>query len=129
MKKTDLAYIAGIFDGEGCITFQKSKSHPQSVFVELTNTNEWIVRQFYFWFGGSFRNWQSQPHWKVTWRWVAQGEGGVKFLELILPYLKLKRPQAELAIQFQNQKRAKTLTNVVEEATKVAMSHFNKRGV
>ncbi len=86
------------------------------------------MRQFYFWFNGSIRCYQTNPKWKVTWRWVAHGEGGAQFLELILPYLKLKRPQAELAIQFQNAKRIGNMTNIIEEASKVAISHLNKRG-
>ncbi len=86
------------------------------------------MRQFYFWFNGSIRCYQTNPKWKVTWRWVAHGEGGAQFLELILPCLKLERPQAELAIQFQNAKRIGNMTNIIEEASKVAISHLNKRG-
>ena len=132
MKKIDLAYSAGIFDGEGCITFQRSKSHKQSVMVQLTNTNEWIVHQFKFWFGGSvtcFQHGGGVKNWKPCWRWQGHGETGIRFIKLVLPYLRLKKPQADLVIAFQELKRKKDMTDVLEEANKIRLSHLNKRGV
>ena len=130
MKRIDLAYAAGIFDGEGSVSFQKSKSHKQSVFAQVTNTNEWICQQFKFWFGGSVGRYDVKPgQWKVCWRWRGHGEGAVRCLELLLPYLRLKRPQAELTIAFQNAKRENRSVDVIEQAQKVALSHLNKRGI
>jgi hypothetical protein len=57
----------------------------------------------------------------------------VSFLEVILPYLRLKKPQAELAIQFGKARtaRGKHKTDeqlAVEEAQLMLMRQYNKRG-
>ncbi len=107
MKKTDLAYFAGIFDGEGCVTIKKvqkkttagntSRSH--SLQVDIGNTNEWLCRQFAFAFGGSVHSQKSTG--KRVWRWQVAARKAGAFLEAILPYMRIKRPQVEIALQFQ----------------------------
>ncbi len=39
------------------------------------------------------------------WHWIIAARKAAAFLGLVKPYLRLKRPQAELAIKFQDAKR------------------------
>jgi len=132
MKKVDLAYMAGFFDGEGCISLcERSKRKRQlRVHISISNTNEWIIQWFKFNFGGSVTSERKQlknPNWRDTWRWnITSGAHSVRFLKEILPYLRLKKPQAELAIAFQVRhsqigKRIKSETAILDMADRILM--------
>ena len=108
MRKTDLAYIAGLMDGEGYISVNRSKPkrkkgwiqlYPMVVFSSVDNV---LVR----WLGetigmgttyigrdeGNHRGRKSLS--------VRKQSDVMKFLKNIYPYLKLKRRQAELVMEF-----------------------------
>ncbi len=104
-----LSYAAGIIDGEGCICIPKRRKtlHRQgfrfSVVISVTNTKEELIQ----WFGKHFvggnisvdkmrRNQNANP----SWRWTLVDKSVTPFLLSILPYLILKRKQAELALEF-----------------------------
>jgi len=139
MKKTDLAYLAGIFDGEGCIVIHKRKTgkgilHPgYHIEVNLANTNEWIVRQFQFSFGGNIYLRKKQTcQSRTIWAWQVSARKALDFLAVIKAYLKLKRAQAEIAITFQSSKTrggSRPLSEkelAVAEASKILISNLNK---
>ena len=132
MKKTDLAYFAGIFDGEGCIIIRKVKGY-HNVMVAVANTNEWLCRQFYFSFGGGVRLRSKQiQNRQPIWAWQAYSSDAKNTLVLLLPYLKLKKPQAEIAIRFANRMQKKKGGRVtdgelaVREAERLLISNYNK---
>ena len=106
MNKTDLAYIAGIVDGEGYIGISADhrKRNPNRpcwrLRVTVTNTNEWLMQFLKFSFGGIIDLKRSSSL-KPCYNWTLCRSNAAEFLKLILPYLRLKRPQAELAIKFQ----------------------------
>jgi len=104
MKKIhDLSYLAGMFDGEGCISISHgAKSWNLSCYV--TMAGEYIPRLFQFHFGGSIHHRKHNPakmQWHDYYKWHIAANKAATFLEELLPYLRLKRPQAELAIKFQ----------------------------
>ncbi len=142
MRKIDIAYFAGVFDGEGCIIIHKSKSKAKSpnysyvAEVNLANTNEWIVRQFHFSFGGGcYLRKKQGEHTRQIWAWQIGANKAADFLEIILPYLRIKKAQAEIALGFQRHKRhsnpkgGKRVTEkelAIAEATKLLISNLNK---
>jgi len=143
MKKTDLAYLAGIFDGEGSIVIHKNKPikrmvNPTYVIeANVYNTNEWIIRQFHFSFGGGVhlqkRQMPSTHSGKCPiWVWQISANKALPFLKTLLPYLKLKRGQVEIAIKFQEEKVRKRYRRsdekdlAIAEATKLLISNLNK---
>ena len=144
MRKTDLAYAAGIIDGEGCIgiSFHRQvRPNKSYTFYELqvrvNHTNEWLCQWLRFAFGGhvSPRNSQSMKRntWKPQWAWEIAARRALVFLELIYPYLRLKKPQAEIAIRFQRAKhhqgRKKMSTEAelaIIEAQKILISSLNQ---
>lgn len=112
MKKIDLAYIGGLFDGEGNI--QIVKRNPASkradryhLVVRLCIVEDYIPQWFKFCFGGSvckrLRE-QTNPKHRDVYTWYCSQQIAIQFLKTILPYLKLKRAQAEIAIKFQDRK-------------------------
>ena len=92
MKKTDLAYVAGIIDGEGTIGLylfpQKTSKLCYVLRVQVGNTNEWLCQWLAFAFGGFTRldsdgSLKGKNH-KPTWRWVISAKKALVFLNLIL---------------------------------------------
>ena len=139
--KAILAYTAGIVDGEGSISLttgkRKTFKKGYAIYLKVTvaNTNEWLINWLKMQFGGyiSCRSNMSNPKWKVAWAWEIQQASALSFLELILPYLNLKKPQAELAIKFQRAKyrggparSEKALA--LEEVQRILMRGLNKKG-
>ncbi len=142
MKKTDLAYMAGLFDGEGCV--QIAKSGHYSLACQVSMANEFMPSWFRFSFGGSVHlRPRIGENWKDQWVWTIHGPKAARFLEAILPYLILKKPQAEIGLKFQagmglrgrNQygtNRHDPLTAeelAVREAQFITMKGLNKRGL
>ncbi len=123
MRKTDLAYIAGIIDGEGSISIIHASPRRRNpggeiyAQVGVTNTNEWLIQWLHFNFGGGVnmekagRNPLSKQN---IWRWNLSHQKARTFLVLILPYLRIKRQEAELAILHQKSKSKEQ--RVVREA-------------
>ena len=109
-----LAYVAGIMDGEGSVTISKAHSKKTRIgyqfvmYVTVRNTNEWLIHWLYFNFGGNVGMSNDNGHKrfgsKPIWYWQATSRVAMKFLKSILPYLQMKREQAEVAIQFQERK-------------------------
>ena len=144
MRKSDLGYVAGIIDGEGCISIAKiRKSNRTGGFeynlrISVEHTNEWLIKWLQFNFEGSvhFRK-RGSDKWKGTWAWQIAASKAAEFLLLILPYLKIKQSHAELALQFQKSKvircyRVCHKTDeelALEEARCALMHNFNKTGV
>lgn len=138
MKKTDLAYAAGIVDGEGCISFCYSHKKYQALLVEVTNTNEWLVRWFSFVFGGRtyFQNDKRRvgPKYKPIFRWIIRSTEALEFLKLIYPYLMLKKTQADIAIKFLNMRGRKgrhftAEERLIAEAQSILLRSLNKKGI
>lgn len=50
-------------------------------------------------------------------QWAMTSNKARDFLTLILPYLKLKKPQAEIAIKFQASKNSRHFRELTEEET------------
>lgn len=141
MKKTDLAYVAGIVDGEGSISLINVGHNPKrtmTVVVQVANTNEWLVQWLRFSFGGwvttAKRTEVQAQKWKPCYQWRVTALLAFDFLKLITPYLRLKKPQAEIALQFLEMRGAahKKLTpaqHAISEAQKIVMGDLNQRGI
>jgi len=139
----DLAYTAGILDGEGCICITKrgdlrGRRHPYIMLeVIIVNTQEWLGHWLRAQFGGTLKQQHKLPPNKDLWVWNLTNTKASEFLELLLPFIHLKRPQAELAISFQHMKnsphRAKNhLTEeeaTYQESVHILMCGYNNRGI
>jgi hypothetical protein len=70
----------------------------------VTSTNEWSIQQLKFAFGGSIYQVKVEGNRKPRWTWNIACKQALVFIKLIYPYLKLKKPQADIAIRFQGTK-------------------------
>lgn len=103
-SEADLAYMAGIIDGEGSIVarnFWAPKSTHPSVVCRLRvfNTNRdlinWIAER---WTGRIYHG-KIVPHQKICWVWETKALRARNLALQIFPYLKIKRRQAEILIE------------------------------
>ncbi len=116
MKRTDWAYAAGIIDGEGCIILKCNRSastHRPSYQIALavSSTNEWLCQYLKMLFGAGTVRLKEYPKSKrqsPCWEFRIFSRKAYTALKLVLPYLNLKRPEAELAISFQESKFGKS---------------------
>jgi hypothetical protein len=112
--KTKWSYLAGMVDGEGCISIWRTEARAHdfetsgktygsfNLRIQIYNTSielmKWLVANF----GGSYntREHASDKH-KNSYNWRPKGENNTKQMLLgILPYLVIKRDQAKLALRY-----------------------------
>ena len=68
MARLDLAYMAGVFDGEGCITINCNRKGYKVECLVVT-AGAYIPTLFHFNFGGNLRKRKSTvPHWHDYYR-------------------------------------------------------------
>lgn len=104
MEKTDIAWLAGIFDGEGCIWSRWPKR--ANVHVEIKMAHEATVRRINELFPGRFVLGNISAGAlakKPQWRWQLDTKKTKVFLELVLPYLFTKREEALIALKLCDQ--------------------------
>jgi hypothetical protein len=144
VSEVDLAYAAGIIDGEGTICIchiRRPKCNPDwenRLLVEVNTTDNVIVPWLKSTFGSTVHLQKAtRPGCKNSNRWVCTHRRAVAFLQLVMPYLKLKKTQAVLAINFQGSKNwggknrwyRKTQEEIdFEDKCLKEMKALNKRG-
>lgn len=106
---TQIAYIAGFFDGEGCIRLKQSSQGGNSyyVWVAITNSNRQILDEVAELFGGVVRKAEKTVN-KTIYHYNITASEAVDFLTVLQPFLKEKAEQARIAIAFHGQKDGMT---------------------
>lgn len=103
----EAAYAAGLFDGEGHIGITVTKNGRGEKYhrlqVNVTNTNITVIHWLFERFGGCIHNprYFTSENWREAHRWTIADGKASSFLQTVLPYLIIKKSQAELAIEFQ----------------------------
>jgi len=137
MKKIDLAYTAGIIDGEGCIHIRRQRDKryhscfKYGLMVSVASTDEWLCKWLQMCWGGSVRYCQkANPKWRPHWIWQLSSRQANSLLKVIVPYMRIKRPQAEVAIGFQDrQRQGVNLTDaseVIKEADRLRLQQLKR---
>lgn len=119
-----LAYAAGLIDGEGYIGIEKivrleRKGQPTRYYLRVTVTQKdgKVMDWLYGNFGGKIH--KGNNHNQVTDNWIywwrIENSPASDFLKQILPFLKIKRNQAEIAIRFQSRMKLKSKQVTVHE--------------
>lgn len=104
-QATLLAYIAGIMDGEGTIRINKGKGKANWNYSYHTQLSVGMIDpQIPYLFkdvlGGNVRE-ECVPDRRSIWRWALTGRFQITaVLVALLPYLRVKKAQALLALQF-----------------------------
>ena len=100
MTKEELAYLAGFFDGEGCVTITWVKNMPGRLLVKIGNTNEHIIKLIGKWFKGSITHQKGKGNSKDSWHYQTCNGNAVMFLKAIYPHLLIKKEQAHMAFEY-----------------------------
>lgn len=113
-KDIDLAYMAGIIDGEGCFFISKVPKKDGDGYIsehyrgllKIDNTEkilmEWLTITFSGTNSASTRTTSSRRFEREVFSWVATGDRLLDLCEQILPYLTIKKKHCENMIKFRN---------------------------
>lgn len=109
--REELAYLAGIVDGEGTIQIIKQSNkgsvpyHTAALYVTNSDMRllEWIQSRF----GGNITKARQHvgKNWRPVYRIQIYGDLSLQVVKLIEPFLVLKREQAQLFIEFRDRIR------------------------
>lgn len=119
---TDIAYIAGFFDGEGCIRIKRASQRGNSfyVWVAITNSNKAILEGVMKLFGGQVRQAEKTVN-KSIYHYLITSSEAVDMLKVIYMFLKEKKDQARLAIEFHERKEKLTFEQKIDYYQKVSL--------
>ena len=128
-KPEELAYMAGIVDGEGCFYIglipKKSgdgytTAHYRGL-LKIDNTDnaliDWLNSTFSGTNSAATRHTSSRKFEREVFSWIATGDRLLDLCEQILPYLIIKRKQCEIMIKFRNTYTAKLGSNQLSQET------------
>ena len=116
LKETERAYLAGIIDGEGSIMLCKVNDRHVRVrsqyryrpVISVGMTDPTVIK----WLSSLFKSECREildPRGNMRlpfYRWMASHKKALKFAKLILPYLKVKKEQAKLLIEYEEKQVA-----------------------
>lgn len=133
---TNLAYLAGYFDGEGsiCMGSGGRRSTIPQLATQVRSGDKTVLDRFAETFGGTVIT-PKHRRYKDSWNrkrqifaWALKGQKAQDFLRQILPFLDTKRHPAELALQvefFQGSRDPEKKAKRIEIAGLI--SAFNQR--
>jgi hypothetical protein len=104
-KEVELSYLAGIMDGEGAIFITRdvyaSKNPVYRCETRVGMIDQKPIMRLYNAFGGTWLLEKPYHHKRPMYRWLGSNrEVLVYTLNLLMPYLDVKKEQAILALQF-----------------------------
>ncbi len=128
MNATDAAYIAGLFDGEGCITCKKRKTKRKDrggkvynqwyIRCEMSMTDkeviEWVHETLGFGWCKEKIIYNKPTHYKRQWRWSCGYRDALTFAKLIWPYAQAKLHKIEQIIDHYEPRAQELGDNVVD---------------
>lgn len=88
----EMAYYAGIMDGEGCIGYYRSLS------VAVEGLYPKTIIDLHTVFGGSVSEIKRENK-RRYYRWRIYGQDAARCLQMLLPYLREKKEQAEVGLE------------------------------
>jgi hypothetical protein len=100
LRLTEIAYLAGIIDGEGCIMLQRQDgSFSICPILSIANTNldliDWLKTRL----GGSIGcNPRANSGCKDVYQWHVMANNAVELLKQVRPFLRIKGKQADAVI-------------------------------
>lgn len=106
-KDTEIAYLAGIIDGEGSVYIQKRITPAGSISYfprfQVVNTNQEVMTWIKNTFGGLLYSKPRMKHnakWKTQIEWFTTRRLLDQLLPLIIPHLIIKKRHAVIMMQF-----------------------------
>lgn len=115
----ELIYLAGLFDGEGCVSINKvtARRYKRPGFQLRTSvsiTDEQAALDFQNRFGGKVYK-RTKARAAPYWMWVTVARQSLAFLNEIEPFLRIKKEVALVGIDFQSYRDANQSQNKSDE--------------
>ena len=134
MTTNDAAYIAGLFDGEGCVQYKKywdtkRKDRPKRykvwrISLEMSMTDKSVIQWVHEVLGVGTVNINiknkspsSKPHWKNQWRWRCSHRDALTVAKLMWPFAQVKLHKLEQIIDHYEPRAQELGDNVVDLET------------
>jgi hypothetical protein len=100
----DAAWLAGFFDGEGCVGIyprgERERASGSRMRVTVTQRPRRVLDLIAAEYGGHVYERSSGVH-----GWTIEGPSALPFLVAVQPHLRLKGPQVEIALAFQARRK------------------------
>lgn len=103
MRKTEAAYIAGFFDGEGCICCVKSRNNNLRLRVTIVQRTSPVLRKIAKLMncGKVHKKKTDSSYGNSLFVWYINDQVSLlKFIQVVLPYSIVKKKQLELGLKF-----------------------------
>tara|TARA_R100000656_G_scaffold104446_1_gene76643 strand:- start:348 stop:761 length:414 start_codon:yes stop_codon:yes gene_type:complete len=128
MQINDAAYIAGLFDGEGCVTCKQKKTKRADrkgkvynqwyIRCEITMTDkeviEWLHETLGFGWSREKKYSKRPKHYKRQWRWCCGYRDALTFAKLLWPYAQVKLHKLEQIIDHYEPRAQELGDNIVD---------------
>ena len=131
-RETDLAWFAGIIDGEGCIRGYRTKvikgksGVNLSVTVQMTSKRT-IVNLKRIAKMGTILEKKRVKHYRQIYVWAVWAQQGAKLLKEILPFLYTKQKQAKIFLKIAESMNYKKLRGRTSERERKWQDKFLKK--
>lgn len=119
ITQSEIAYLAGYTDGEGCITIVNDRT----LVFGIETCYPKVVHRCYKLFGGHFsRLDRGRKKHRPIFRWRTFSKTAYMVIQTLLPFLREKKRQAELCLKFYNTKdvnKRVAINNQIKELKKI----------
>lgn len=119
---SQMAYLAGFFDGEGCIRLKKSYRPQANNFyltVQVSNSDRLVLEDFKTMFAGSVTKRGRSKNFDI-YMWECHTANAADFLRAMQGFLRTKRPQAIYALSVHDNLPAMTYEQRLEAHDKLS---------
>jgi hypothetical protein len=127
MSELELAWAAGLFEGEGTISINKAHTkHLSTLRCMVGNTDKEIVDFFLQRWGGHWHEVMASGNKRTAWKWSVAATKAAKFIADIAPYLRTTRvrEKAALGLEFQAQKSLRYWVRRSNEYRDMQLSYY-----
>ena len=131
----ELAYLAGIIDGEGCFYIGKPGGN-YTLRLFVMSTSKCLIDYLYKTYGGfQYSRKKENSSWKIRHEWFVDTQILEELLPLINPYLIIKHEHCQVAIEFRktypkskSRPRVSDEVHSIRESCHLRMKSLNKKG-
>lgn len=107
LAETAKAYMAGMLDGEGCISISMHTSPLRPIprhhmTVRITNSDRHVLEWIQSYCAGNLSRSNNPKAKRLIWNWSVSSSQALLFLECVAPYVRIKSRETQIAIGFQN---------------------------
>ena len=129
--RDDLAYLAGIIDGEGSVFPTRRRDRPGTyeLKVSITNTNPILVVWLSDTFGFGVYPQEGRGNCKSSWVCALYSDKAVSLLRSVLPFMKLKVEQAKIVIAMREIQLRHGAAHPALATLADRVTQLNRRGV